>query len=213
MTGEASVSFFIRRRRNCALKPLGFPLDNYEQTGLMRWALTEHVRIRALGLERNEGFSLHFKENFCIAASQYFCGDISAKLDKDAETENRRWGLLASRLAEAHVLLSVLTLKIPKLIWRHNLHASYSEVVSPKSLNTATLMLPKQTLLVSKTWHGNTAQPMAWVRGRDFPCDQPMWGLFGKVESFILAVYFGDASVTEMTLSIASKLSSEFLLI
>ncbi len=120
MTGEASVSFFIRRRRNWALKPLGFPLDNYEQTGLMRWDLTEHVRIRALGLERNEGFSLHFKENFCIAASRYFCGDISAKLDKDGETENRRWGLLASRLAEAHVLLSVLTLKIPKLIWRHN---------------------------------------------------------------------------------------------
>lgn len=34
--------------------------------------------IHALGLERNEGFSLHFKENFCIAASQYFCGDISS---------------------------------------------------------------------------------------------------------------------------------------
>ncbi len=67
------------------MKQLGFPLDNYEQTGLMRLALTEHVRIRALGLERNEGFSLHFKENFCIAVSLNFCGDISVKLDKDGD--------------------------------------------------------------------------------------------------------------------------------
>lgn len=116
----------------------------------MRLALTEHVRIRALGLERNEGFSLHFKENFL-----HCCLSKFLRWHKRKTRQRWRDGNQEVRLVSVTLGRSSFAVNIPKFIWRQ-LHASYSEVVSPKHLNTATLMLPKQTLLISKTRHGNT---------------------------------------------------------